>query len=64
MGGRPGRFLLSDHVCMCSVDIIREFLRKGMPQIGTKAHRDVSEKLNSGCSRKTMLPPSSCILLT
>lgn len=44
------------------VDAIREFLHEGMPQMGTKAHQGVSEKLNPRCSSKTVLPSSSCIL--
>lgn len=45
---RQGRFMLPDHVCMGWIDIIWEFLLKGIPQIGTKVHQDVSEKLNPG----------------
>ena len=34
----------------------------GKPLIGTKAHQDVSEKLNPRCSSQAMFPSSSFIL--
>lgn len=52
-----GRFMLSDHVHMGWIDIIWEFLLKGMPQMATKVHQDASETLNPGAQARPCFRP-------